>query len=185
MCILRELYCRESWRRRRMSPQGPDIQYVPSAMGLILETSNHTFPTDPFTSIWPHDEVNQWKHFPRYWPFVRGIHRSLVNSPHNGQWRGALMFSLICAWINAVNNRAGCDLICHRAHYDVTVMPKHDRFGTHICAYLCFVRCFNVDYIVFYWITIQDNKFTNILLKETPCAIFPWILYHTVMLAEE
>ena len=33
-----------------------------------------------------------WEHFSRYWPFVRGIHRSPVNSPHNGQWRGALMF---------------------------------------------------------------------------------------------
>ena len=29
--------------------------------------------------------------------FVRGIHRSPVNSPHKGQWHGALMFSLICA----------------------------------------------------------------------------------------
>ena len=42
---------------------------------------------------------------PRYWPFVRGIHRSPVNSPHKGQWRGALMFSLISTlnkrcWIN-------------------------------------------------------------------------------------
>ena len=35
--------------------------------------------------------------FPRYWPFAWGIHRSPGNSPHNGQWRGALMFSLICA----------------------------------------------------------------------------------------
>ena len=42
----------------------------------------------------------KWKHFPRYWPFVRGIHRPPVNSPHKGQWRRALMFSLICAWIN-------------------------------------------------------------------------------------
>ena len=47
-----------------------------------------------------HDDVIKWNHFPRYWPFVRGIHRSPVNSPHKGQWRGALMFSLICAWIN-------------------------------------------------------------------------------------
>ena len=44
-----------------------------------------------------HDDVIKWKHFPRYWPFVRGIHRSPVNSPHKGQWRGALMFYLICA----------------------------------------------------------------------------------------
>ena len=25
-----------------------------------------------------HDDVIKWKHFPRYWPFVRGIHRSPV-----------------------------------------------------------------------------------------------------------
>ena len=43
-----------------------------------------------------HDDVIKWKHIPRYWPFVWGIHRSPVNSPHKGQWRGALMFSLIC-----------------------------------------------------------------------------------------
>ena len=48
-----------------------------------------------------HDDVIKWKHFPRYWPLVRGIHRSPVNSPHKGQWRRALMFSLICVWINA------------------------------------------------------------------------------------
>ena len=53
-----------------------------------------------------HDDVIKWKRFPRYWPFVRGIHRSPVNSPHKGQWRGALMFSLICTRINTwVNNR--------------------------------------------------------------------------------
>ena len=32
-----------------------------------------------------HDDVIKWKHFPRYWPFVRGIHRSPVNSPNKGQ----------------------------------------------------------------------------------------------------
>ena len=64
-----------------------------------------------------HDDVIKWKHFPRYWPFVRGIHRSLVNSPHKGQWRGALIFSLICLWINGwVNNREAGDLKRHRAH---------------------------------------------------------------------
>ena len=54
---------------------------------------------------------------------MRGIHRSPVNSPHKGQWRGALMFSLICVWINGwVNNREAGDLRRYRAHYDVTVM---------------------------------------------------------------
>ena len=47
-----------------------------------------------------HDDVIKWKHYLRYWPFVRGIHQSPMNSPHKSQWRGALMFSLICAWMN-------------------------------------------------------------------------------------
>ena len=57
-------------------------------------------------------------HFPRYWPFVRGIHRWPVNSPHKGQRRGALMFSWICTWIKGwVNNREAGDLRHHRAHF--------------------------------------------------------------------
>ena len=73
----------------------------------------------------PDDDVIKWKHFPRYYPFVRGILPSPVNSPHKGQWRQALMFSLICAGINGwINNREAGDLRRHRAHYDVTVMDK-------------------------------------------------------------
>ena len=86
-----------------------------------------------YHSIWLslHDDVIKWKHFPRYWPFVRGIHRSPVNSPHKGQWRGALMFSLICAWINGwVNNREAGDLRRHRAHYDVIVMMRWNDLTT-------------------------------------------------------
>ena len=49
---------------------------------------------------------------------------SPVNSPHKSQWRGALMFSLIWAWINGwVNNREAGDLRRQRAHYDVIAMP--------------------------------------------------------------
>ena len=68
-------------------------------------------------------DLTKWKHFLCYWPFVRGIHQSLVNSPHKGQsWR-ALMFSLICTWTNGwVYNRDTGDLRRHHAHYDVTVM---------------------------------------------------------------
>ena len=61
------------------------------------------------------------------------------NSPvTKGQWRGALMFSLICAWINAwLNNREAGDLRRHRAHYDVTVMQwTHSRKGTIFHFYL-------------------------------------------------
>ena len=44
-----------------------------------------------------HEDVIKRKHFPQYWPFVRGIHRWPVTSHLKGQWRGALMFSLIWA----------------------------------------------------------------------------------------
>ena len=46
-----------------------------------------------------------------------------MNSPHKGQWRGALVFPLICAWINgSVNNHEAGALKRHRAHYDVNLM---------------------------------------------------------------
>ena len=70
-----------------------------------------------------HDDVIKWKQFPRYWPFVRGNHRWPVNSPHKDQWRGALIFYLIYAWINGwVNNGEAGDSRRHRTHYDLTLM---------------------------------------------------------------
>ena len=72
-----------------------------------------------------HDDVIKWKDFPRNWPFVWGIHRFPVNSPHKGQCRGALMLSFICVWINGwVNNRGAGDSRRYRSHYDVTVMRR-------------------------------------------------------------
>ena len=64
--------------------------------------------------------------------FVRVLHWLPVNSPNKGQWHGALMFSLIWAWINGcVNNREAGDLRRHRAQYDVLV--KHNSlFRTHV-----------------------------------------------------
>ena len=74
-----------------------------------------------------YDDVIGWEHVTRYWPFVLGIHRSPVNSPHKGQWHGALMFSLICAWLNGwVNNREAGDLRRHRTHYDVMVLRTNN-----------------------------------------------------------
>ena len=70
-----------------------------------------------------HDDVMKWKHFPRYWPFVRWIPRSPVNFPHKCQSCRVLMFSLICVWINGwVNHRESSDLRRRRAQHDVIVM---------------------------------------------------------------
>ena len=60
---------------------------------------------------------NENRNVPRCWPFVWGIHRWPVNSPHKGQCRGALMLSLIGAWTNDwANNRFTGDLRRYRTH---------------------------------------------------------------------
>ena len=78
-----------------------------------------------------HDDVIKWNCFPRYWPIVRGIHPSLVKSPHKGQWRGDLMFSLICTKTNDwASHRDAGDLKRHRAYYNVVVMiGKEDKYN--------------------------------------------------------
>ena len=82
----------------------------------MKRTSQPFFQTDFWLVRNSHDDVTKWKHFPCYW--------SSVNSPHKGQWRRTLIFSLICARINdwVYNHEAG-DLRRHCTHYDVTVMP--------------------------------------------------------------
>ena len=101
-------------------------EVIPKDMGNIDQFSSTTNTTKREPCLvcnMPHYDVIKWNRFPRYWPFVRGIHRSPANSSHRGQWRGALVLSLICAWTNGwVNNRDAGDLRCHRSHYDVTVM---------------------------------------------------------------
>ena len=95
-------FCMGLWMRPIEQPQygKNDIDthydfYRCSVFSVNSVASEHYGPW--CTEIWKwnilfHDDVIKWKHFPRYWPFVRGIHRSPVNSPHKGQWCGASMF---------------------------------------------------------------------------------------------
>ena len=115
------------WRPPRPLPGGPgnDIGNVAgrrkecASQKVLGKISTLGF----FITLKSHDDVIKWKHFPRYWPFVRGIHRWPVNSPHKGQWRGAFMFVWSAPWINGwVNNRKAGDLRRHRAHYNVILM---------------------------------------------------------------
>ena len=70
-----------------------------------------------------HDDIIKWKHFPRNWPFVRGIHRSRWIPHTKASDAGLWCFCLICVWINGwVNNREAGDLRRYRGHYDVIVM---------------------------------------------------------------
>ena len=90
-----------------------------------------------------------------------GIHRSPLTSPHKGQWRVALMFSLVCARINGwVNNREAGNLRRHCTHYDVTVM---DAFNTRqsIDYYCNPLRC--QQYIS---PCLQANRLNSTLLTQ-------------------
>ena len=98
----------------------PSAKWWRFCLGLNILTRNH-------------DYVIKWKHFPRYWPFAQGIHRSPVNSPRKDQWRGDMIFSLICTWMDGwVNNRNVGDLRRHRTHYYVTVMMVFMGFHVEI-----------------------------------------------------
>ena len=61
--------------------------------------------------------------------FVRGIHRSPVNSATKAS-DAELWYFFICAWINGwVNNHGAGDLRHHRAHYAVTVKAVLTHLG--------------------------------------------------------
>ena len=123
-----------------------------------------------------------------------------MNSPHKGQWRGALMFSLICAWIYVwVNNREAGDLRRHRGHYDVIVMSSHcltfiTPFTTlfiirhksnHSSYTQIFITLPNIHYTPHHW--SHTNHFSHSTLFFTPHMIhqtlhlLPHIYTHTII----
>ena len=116
----------------RACPSLPPVRIMNQQLYLLRFWNNMNYHRSVFL-----DEANVWmalwwrlmnftlqkETFSVLLAFVRGIHRPSVNSPHKEQWRGALMFSLICAWTNGwINNQDAGDLRRRRANYDVTVM---------------------------------------------------------------
>ena len=122
---------------------------------------------ETFSNPFFNDGVIKWKHFPCYWPFMRAIHQSPVNSPHKRQWRGALMFSLICTrtngWVNSRN-----DLRRHRAHCYVTVMSKIKKKIIHN------IKCF-VEKLPL--IPLLQGHIENMLFRNTVITIYT-VGYH-------
>ena len=121
-----------------------------------------------------HDDVIRWKHFLRYWPFVQGIHRSLVISPHKGQWRGALVFSFICAWAKGcVNNQDSVDLRPHGAHYcpacRTTLVATRFRVAV-ICPIIQVPHCIRV-FFYFVWFVFINHIFQFYHELYTYCNI--------------
>ena len=143
----------------------------------ILITDPTYIRVDPKWTAVDHDDVIKWKHFPHNRPFVRKIHRSPVNSPHKGQWRGALVFWYPCMhqelskqwrrrWFvtpsrsfrrhcNALSTgRTWCELQSANVHLvDLFATPLVD---THKPILLCHIPDFSIRFI-FKWLLSAIN----------------------------
>ena len=112
---------------------------------------------------------------------------------HKGKWRRALMFSLICAWINGwVNTREAGDLRRHRTHCDVTVMMSDTcvilviMFDFHLtklqlsrkCS-LCCNRKFETFYLCFeiYSNSISEQIYNFMIISQEICMQ----IYHILL----
>ena len=118
--------------------------------------------------------------FLHYWPFVRGIHWSTVNSLHKGQWCGALMFSLICTRTNDwVNNRDASDLRRHHAHYDVTVIQSV-AVWRHACLFTVAVACHSEKKSRKVWLYHFKNSKSYVLLvwNSSLTSVFVFCVKH-------
>ena len=110
-------------------------------------------------------------HFLRYWLFVRGIHRSPMNSLHKGQWRGALMFFLSSPWcfwcflsspwiIVWVNNHEAGELRRRCVHYDVIVMIflKSVNAAVWTIWLVKFVLQSHFTWLLIFWVPFGEPK---------------------------
>ena len=119
-----------------------------------------------------YQKTTWWRHQMETFSAQLALCEFPVNSPHKGQWRGALMFSFICVWINDwVNNREAGDLRRYSGHYDVIVMKWKERAkwrnlfqiftGDHFICYQ------DVILIVYLIKSIIYNKTIKVLLKTS------------------
>ena len=125
-CIHRNFSCKSHWSNNLWGAVKRFHEHIsiPSLEQSILVSLVYVSDWNVLWGMWSRDDdVIKWKHFPRY-----------------GQWRGALMFSFMCARINGwVNHREAGDLRHHRAHYDVIIIVRSifdiifDRSYSFVC----------------------------------------------------
>ena len=115
-----------SYRRNLYTFYWINIPFVGASTAALC--SRFVFPLWFVVSYSSFDLISSWwryqmELFSALLALCAGNSPAMVNSPHKGQWRGALRFSLLCAWPSGwVNNRDGGDLRRHRTHYGVTAM---------------------------------------------------------------
>ena len=109
-CYYDKIFCDGLWFLQVITEAS--VGRAISSHYCLLLSGNHTV----YTKTWWRHQMETCSALP-----VTGEFPS-----QKGQWRGALMFSFICAWINGlVKNREACDFRRHRAHFDVIVLIIH------------------------------------------------------------
>ena len=97
-----------------------------------------------------------------------------AGNSYKGQWCGALMFSLICVWINGlVNNRETGDLRRYRARYDVTVMEEatahySNQYWSGLLTHMYVTRPRRVIGLGPFWQNPREHVKTRIPIPRTP-----------------
>ena len=141
----------------------------------------------------------RWRHqmkiFSALLAFCAGNSPVTGEFPHKSQWHGALMFSLIGAWMDDwVNNYEAGDLRRHRTHYDVTVMernPKLQEPQGPISTIGSFLICVVMKDTTLYlthppppppppwrkW-PISQTTFTNDFFSGTKTSFAYWFKFH-------
>ena len=113
------------------------------------------------------DDAIKWKHFPRYWPFVRVIHRWRVKSPTKAKDAELWYFLLSTPWINGwVNTRQVGDLRRHRGHHDVIVMIIANMQNITGYILLWFIHLDSNSYQLYH--RISQFKISKLPMKLSP-----------------
>ena len=116
---------------------------------------------------------------------MRGIHPWLVHSPHKGMWRGALMFSLIGAWIKELSKYSR-----HRwfetpqrslwRHFNNEVITEKDLIWRETLSH-----CYNFYIYVYVYICLHTSLYFNtlflvflIFISHIVCVIVSSTLVH-------
>ena len=171
-------HCRTAWRlifsitsfNRWIRSLSKLHRTTPGVWSLSFYLDRFAAMSSTVYTLFSHDDVIKWNHFPRYWSVVRGIHRSPVNSPHKGQWRGALIFSLICPWTYGwVKHRDDGDQRRHCVLYDVVVMPHMTRCNFCLASWILYIM---------YSFVLQVLMWCSALLGPPTCPQCPCARTH-------
>ena len=104
-----------------------------------------------------HHDVIKWKHVPRYWPFVHGIHWSPVNSPHKGQWCGAhYNVTVTTTWQHGYGSTLACCQIGAKPWSGAMLIHWHFHLEVRASAKLQIIQMISTIYLL--WKNKQPAK---------------------------